>query len=117
MAYLATIVAAERVLGVVSPGTHTFAKYINPSELVDFFAAHRSAPDARPWISAVHAYNQSVLPSSAPSRHEAEVRGMLFQPWSGEWTLAPRSASYGLASWLSQQMNYIFWVRKPADAE
>lgn len=45
-----------------------------------------------------------------PTRKEAEVRGMIYVPWRGEWVLAPRGAG-GLAT----QCNYLFWVRKPME--
>lgn len=115
LAYLLTIAAAEHVLRMVSPGTHTYSKYINPDELLGFFQEHRSTREARPWISRMHAYNQSLFPTSQPSRQEAEVRGIVYQPWNGAWALMPRSASVGLSGWATTQCNYMFWVRKPLD--
>ncbi|KAL1733939.1 S-adenosyl-L-methionine-dependent methyltransferase [Schizophyllum commune] len=90
LAYFLTIFMAEKVLGRVSPGTHTWSKYINPSELVDHFKE-------RGWIG-----------SQLPMRMQAEVRGMIYNPLSGRWSLAPRGA------WGAEDCNYVFWVRKPA---
>ncbi|KAI5122095.1 hypothetical protein M0805_002217 [Coniferiporia weirii] len=98
LAYLLTIFAAEKLLRLVEPGTHTFSKYVKPSELVEFFQKPLSAAD-RPWISRVY--------NGVPTRREAEVRGMAFLPWKGSWELAPRGA-FG-----STECNYLFWVRKP----
>ncbi|TFY74552.1 hypothetical protein EWM64_g9457, partial [Hericium alpestre] len=70
LAYLLTIFAAENVLRLVAPGTHTYSKFVNPSELIDFFAKYpfsstalsSPAPSsyaqlpARPWISQTYAH-------------------------------------------------------------
>lgn len=90
---------AEYILRKVTPGTHTFSKYINPFELVDFFAEPFST---RPWISRTY--------DGLPTRKEAEVRGMIYVPWKGEWVLAPRGVDG-----LTTQCNYLFWVRKPTE--
>jgi len=99
LAYGLTIFMAEYILRKVTPGTHTLSKYINPSELVDFFAEPFST---RPWISRTY--------DGQPTRKEAEVRGMIYVPWRGEWVLAPRGVDG-----LTTQCNYLFWVRKPTE--
>lgn len=91
LAYFLTIFMAEKVLGKVSQGTHTYSKYINPSELVEHF-------QTRGWIT-----------SDVPTRTQAEVRGMVYNPLSAKWSLAPRDA------WAADHCNYVFWVRKPAE--
>jgi polyprenyldihydroxybenzoate methyltransferase / 3-demethylubiquinol 3-O-methyltransferase len=83
----------------VTPGTHTYSKYVNPSELIDFFANHKSMD--RPWISRIY--------NGIPTRTEAEVRGMVYVPWKGTWILMPR----GAGSWGAEECNYLFWARKP----
>ncbi|KAK0202619.1 S-adenosyl-L-methionine-dependent methyltransferase [Desarmillaria ectypa] len=96
LAYFLTILMAENVLQRVAPGTHTYSKFIKPSELIEFFQSHGS----RPWIA----------PSAAqPTRTEAEVRGIVYNPLSSSWNLAPRDA------WAATECNYMFWVRKPAE--
>jgi polyprenyldihydroxybenzoate methyltransferase/3-demethylubiquinol 3-O-methyltransferase len=113
--YLSTILVAEKIMGMVSEGTHTHSKYINPEELFDFFGKYRSSPEGAPWITQTHRYNQSFAPLSVPNRKEAEVRGLIWEPMRNIWHLAPRSASYGFAGWATRQGNYIFWVRKPLE--
>ncbi|KAH9057426.1 3-demethylubiquinone-9 3-methyltransferase [Lactarius vividus] len=103
LAYLLTIVAAEKLLRLVERGTHTFSKFINPDELVGFFAKPL-VPGARPWISRTYAHG-------LPTRTEAEVRGIMYVPWRGDWVLAPRATT----PW-SSQVNYLFWVRRPYDS-
>jgi len=102
LSYLLTILAAEKVFRLVEPGTHTFSKFVNPAELVGFFAKPL-APDSRPWISRTYAHG-------LPTRVEAEVRGIVYLPWRGDWALAPRATT----PW-STQSNYLFWVRRPKD--
>lgn len=103
LAYLVTILAAEHVLRRVSQGTHTYAKYVDPAELEGFFRAYRApAPSGEPgrlWIAS----------PGRPSRTEAETRGMVYVPWSGEWVLAPRGAAW------AEGCNYLFWVRRPVE--
>jgi 2-polyprenyl-6-hydroxyphenyl methylase/3-demethylubiquinone-9 3-methyltransferase len=94
--------AAEKVFRLVEPGTHTYSKFVNPEELVGFFSKPL-VPGARPWISRTYAHG-------LPTRVEAEVRGIVYLPWRGDWVLAPRATT----PW-STQANYLFWVRKPKD--
>ncbi|KAF8492978.1 S-adenosyl-L-methionine-dependent methyltransferase [Russula emetica] len=102
LSYLLSIVAAEKVLRLVEPGTHTFSKFVSPSELIDFFTKPLT-PGARPWISRTYAHG-------LPTRLEAEVRGIVYVPWRGDWVLAPQATT----PW-STQVNYLFWARKPKD--
>ena len=110
LSYLLTIVAAEHVLRLVTPGTHTHSKFVKPEELLDFFCkpvghnhlpplAHSDELVPKPWISRLY--------DGSPTRREAEVRGIVYLPWAGRWELAPRVWS-GLS-----ECNYLFWVRKP----
>jgi len=94
LSYLLTIFLAEKALRLVTPGTHTHSKYINPSELVDFFKNDLG------WISQLY--------DGQPARTEAEVRGIAYLPWKGAWSLLPKGAPGAL------ECNYLFWARKPA---
>ncbi|KAK2462709.1 hypothetical protein APHAL10511_005227 [Amanita phalloides] len=104
LSYLLTILLAEHVLRFVTPGTHTYSKFIKPTELVDFFKQYHSHSASgngeltRPWI------NPRL---SHPTRTEAEVRGLVYNPLQARWILAPRD------SYLATECNYLFWVRKP----
>ncbi|KAF5328893.1 hypothetical protein D9611_014261 [Ephemerocybe angulata] len=99
LAYALTILFAEHISGKVSKGTHTYSKYINPEELIDFFKNHPESNPAQKWISPEAT---SYLP-----RHQAELKGLIYNPLQGGWFLAPRNSMAGA------QCNYIFWVRKP----
>ena len=103
LAYLLTVFFAEDVLGKVSKGTHTYSKFIKPSELIQFFREYRSSPTAStsPWITSA---------ASSPyylNRLEAECRGLIFNPLQTRWHLASRNA------WGALECNYLFWVRSP----
>ncbi|KAK7061007.1 Hexaprenyldihydroxybenzoate methyltransferase, mitochondrial [Paramarasmius palmivorus] len=103
LAYLLTIFMAEKVLGKVADGTHTYSKYIKPSELIQYFQSYRSPGeiDSRPWINRTYG-------DGLPTRTEAEVRGLIYNPLQAGWILAPRN------SWGATECNYMFWVRKPS---
>ncbi|BGP16018.1 hypothetical protein JCM10213_005431 [Rhodosporidiobolus nylandii] len=83
LAKLLTITMAEDVLRLVSPGTHTYHKYIKPSELVAFF-------EEKGWRGA-------------------EVRGCPYDPLAGKWRLLEA----GEAGGVGQLVNYFAAVRKP----
>jgi len=89
LAYLLTIFMAEKVMRTVTPGTHTYEKFVNSDELLDFFR------DEMHWFQG------------NPGRLEAEVRGIIYLPWAGKWELAPRG------QWGTTECNYMFWARKP----
>ncbi|KAF8347905.1 S-adenosyl-L-methionine-dependent methyltransferase [Amanita rubescens] len=108
LSYFLTILLAEHVLRMVTPGTHTYSKYIKPTELIDFFKQYRSPLNSgseklsRPWINPHFPH---------PTRTEAEVRGIIYNPIQARWILAPRDAYY------ASECNYLFWVRKPSSSQ
>jgi polyprenyldihydroxybenzoate methyltransferase/3-demethylubiquinol 3-O-methyltransferase len=74
---------AEQVMRLVSPGTHTYHKYIKPSELVEFFRE-------KGWKGV-------------------EIRGCPYDPIAGKWRLL-QPGEFGEAGEL---VNYFAAVRKP----
>ncbi|KAF8809497.1 ubiquinone biosynthesis O-methyltransferase [Phlegmacium glaucopus] len=114
LAYVLTILLAEDILRKVTSGTHTYSKFIKPTELVQFFREYRSPekadpgadhstlalPSVNPWIST--SSSNTYLP-----RLQAELRGLIYNPLQARWLLAPRDA------WGALECNYLFWVRKP----
>ncbi|KAH0836720.1 S-adenosyl-L-methionine-dependent methyltransferase [Lanmaoa asiatica] len=106
--YFLTILAAEHILRKVPVGTHTYSKFINPSELVSFFSKYSSPShpgiSGKPWITRTYSHG-------LPTRTEAEVRGLIYVPWSGNWQLMSRGAT----QWGAAECNYLFWVRKPSE--
>ena len=74
----------------LSKGTHTYSKFIKPSELIQFssFREYRSTSTS-PWIT------------SSPyclNRLEAECRGLIFNPLQTRWHLASRNAWGAISS-------------------
>lgn len=88
---------AEHVLRKVTSGTHTHSKFIRPEELTAFFRTYPNIES--PWVDAGR---------GPPTRTQAEVRGLVYNPLGARWILAPRGA------WGAAECNYLFWVRKPA---
>ncbi|KAF5316585.1 hypothetical protein D9619_006515 [Psilocybe cf. subviscida] len=124
LAYFLTILMAENVLRQVTPGTHTYSKYIKPSELVQFFREYQSPPPSPQSLADAQQQFQNATLSSTTSalgkpwittppsstylnRMEAELRGLIYNPLQAGWILAPRDA------WGSLECNYLFWVRRP----
>ena len=93
LSYFLTIFVAENVLRMVAPGTHTHSKFINPSEMLEFF--HKDLK----WISQLY--------DGLPTSSEADIRDLAYLPWKSEWLLLPRGTPSQL------QCNYILWARKP----
>ncbi|GAA5928455.1 hexaprenyldihydroxybenzoate methyltransferase [Sporobolomyces koalae] len=83
LAKLLTITMAEHVLRLVTPGTHTYSKYLKPEELQEFF-------DERKWWGM-------------------ETRGCVYNPLRGRWRLLQPNEYFGLG----QLANYFAGVRKP----
>jgi len=75
---------AEDVMRVVTPGTHTYSKYVKPAELAAYFA------DEQAW------YNM-------------ETRGCVYNPLSGNWSLL----SSGQFAGLGELANYFAGVQRP----
>lgn len=74
---------AENVLGLVTPGTHTYSKFLKPEELQSFF-------DERGWYGM-------------------ERRGCAYDPLNGGWRLFGMGEFMGLG----EKVNYFAGVRKP----
>lgn len=88
LAQLLTITAAENsVLGFVSPGTHTFRKFVRPEELRSFFEQRTSDR----W-------------------DRLEARGVIYDPLLADWRLMPRQS--GLTAATTQLANYFFAARR-----
>ncbi|GAA5993752.1 hypothetical protein JCM5350_008222 [Sporobolomyces pararoseus] len=86
LAKFLTITMAESVLGLVTPGTHTYSKYLKPQELRQFFQQDKG------WTST-----------------RMEQRGCLYNPLKGEWKLLGQGEFGGLG----ELGNYFAGIRKP----
>ncbi|CEQ39040.1 SPOSA6832_00528 [Sporobolomyces salmonicolor] len=83
LAQFLTITMAESILRLVTPGTHTYHKYIKPDELQAFF-------DGKGWWGM-------------------ERRGCVYDPLAGRWRLLGEGEFGGAG----ELVNYFAGVRKP----
>ncbi|KAG6805275.1 hypothetical protein H0H92_015996 [Tricholoma furcatifolium] len=110
LAYFLTIFLAEDVLRKVSRGTHTYSKFIKPTELVSFFQKYRTPsldPQYLEHATLPKAWISSEASPASPPITQSEVRGLTYHPLQAKWLFAARGA------WAATDCNYIFWVRKP----
>ena len=73
----------EQVLRIVTPGTHTYSKFVRPGELQEYF-------DAKSW-------------------GRMEKRGCIYDPFKGGWRLLAMGEFGGAG----EQANYFAGIRKP----
>lgn len=83
LANLLTITLAEDLLRFITPGTHTYSKFIKPSEIQEYF-------EAKGWKGM-------------------ERRGCMYDPIKGGWRLL----GMGEFSGLGEKCNYFAGIRKP----
>ena len=83
LAQLLDIIMVEQVLRIVTPGTHTYSKFVRPSELQDYFAE-------KDW-------------------GRMEKRGCIYDPFKGGWRLLGMGEFGGAG----EQANYFAGIRKP----
>lgn len=81
-----TITMAEHVLRLVTPGTHTYSKYLRPEEVRDFFERE-------------HGWHDCGF----------EQRGCVYDPFAGKWRLLGEGEFGGFG----ELANYFAGIRKP----
>ncbi|GAA5881983.1 hypothetical protein JCM16303_003495 [Sporobolomyces ruberrimus] len=86
LAKLLTITLAENVLRLVTPRTHTYSKYLKPSELREYFEGEKG------WKGM-------------------KQRGCLYDPFAGKWRLLGEGEYAGMG----EMCNYFAGIRKPLD--
>lgn len=106
--FLAIEFAESSLIKLAPPGSHTYSKFILPSELETFFR------DDLGWAVSTPPKGH-LTPEQKSLRHDLEVRGTTYLPWKGEWTLLPKDEG-GAFSKLSKSVNYFFGARKPQSA-
>lgn len=83
LAHLLDITFVEQIIRIVTPGTHTYSKFIKPSELQDYF-------DKKGWKGM-------------------ERRGCIYDPVYAGWRLLEKGSFGGIG----EQANYFAGVMKP----
>ncbi|KAH8083185.1 S-adenosyl-L-methionine-dependent methyltransferase [Filobasidium floriforme] len=106
LSQLLTITMAEHVLRLVTPGTHTYDKFIKPSELLAFVRDHMGGESV--WESDGDGLIDGGRDGGGVG--VGEVRGIVYDPIAGNWKLWKDGAPGGTLC------NYMFHMRKRADA-
>jgi polyprenyldihydroxybenzoate methyltransferase/3-demethylubiquinol 3-O-methyltransferase len=101
-----TITMAEHVLRLVTPGTHTYSKFIKPSELLTFVRDYMGGPAM--WESDGDGLVDGGREGGGLT--VGEVRGIVYDPIKGVWRLWKEGAPGGT------MVNYMFHMRKKMDA-
>ncbi|KAK4686402.1 hypothetical protein P7C73_g3726, partial [Tremellales sp. Uapishka_1] len=102
LSQLLTLTMAEDVLRLVTPGTHTYSKFVKPDELRRFFYSDMGG-------EAVWEVNHDA--SDVRKGEMGETTGIIYDPLGGKWRLW--NAVEG--SWmkgLGEGCNYMFSIRK-----
>ncbi|CAO1632292.1 unnamed protein product [Parajaminaea phylloscopi] len=116
LSWLLTIGVAEKLARLVSPGTHSWEKFIKPEEATEFICGEQglgwyptssSSPSASPSPSL---HDAAALPT--PRRLQIESRGIAYDPLISDWRLLDRSG-WLQSSGLGEACNYLLWARKP----
>lgn len=104
LAQLLTLTLAEDVLRLVTPGTHTYDKFIKPEELRRFVASDMGG-------EAVWERNPNAAELEA--KEIGETRGIVYDPLGGQWRLWP-GAQGTIQKSLGEIVNYMYHVKKRA---
>lgn len=104
LSQLLTITMAEHVLRLVTPGTHTYSKFIKPDELLAFVRDDLGGTSV--WESDGDGLVDGGREGGGVS--VGEVRGIVYNPLAGEWTLWKEGLPFG------DLCNYMFHIRKKA---
>ncbi|KAJ9117516.1 hypothetical protein QFC22_004366 [Naganishia vaughanmartiniae] len=102
LSQLLTITMAEHVLRLVTPGTHTYSKFIKPSELLAFVRDEMGGTDV--WEADGDGLVDGGREGGGVS--VGEVRGIVYDPLSGQWRLWKEGLPFG------DLCNYMFHIRK-----
>lgn len=104
---LLTITLAESVLRLVTPGTHTYEKFVNPAELRRFVYSDMGGHDV--WERKADA-------SDVRDGEIGSTQGIVYDPIGGGWRLWDRvEGTWGKG--LGEKCNYMYHVRKRSEAQ
>ncbi|OCF37475.1 3-demethylubiquinone-9 3-O-methyltransferase [Kwoniella heveanensis BCC8398] len=102
LAQLLTLTLAEDVLRLVTPGTHTYRKFVKPAELRNFVYSDMGGFDT--WCPNENA-------SDVRDDQVGETRGIVYDPIKGVWRLWG-GVEGSLVKELGEGCNYMFHARK-----
>ena len=102
LAQLLTLTLAEDVLRLVTPGTHTYRKFIKPEELRRFVYSD---------MGGFETWEGNNDRSDIRTDEVGETRGIVYDPLKGEWRLwAGAEVTWRKSA--GEQCNYMFHARK-----
>lgn len=104
LAQLLTITLAEDVLRLVTPGTHTYSKYVRPEELKRYFAKE---------MGGVGVWERNEDASDVAEGQVGSTQGIMYDPLGGRWRLWPAPEGT-LGKSMGEIVNYMFHAKKRA---
>ena len=97
---------AEDVLRLVTPGTHTYSKFIKPEELRSYIFKE---------MGGFEVWERNSNASDIRKQEVGETRGIVYNPLKGAWELwGGAEGSWGKG--VGEYCNYMFYARKRLDA-
>jgi polyprenyldihydroxybenzoate methyltransferase/3-demethylubiquinol 3-O-methyltransferase len=100
---LLTLTMAEDVLRLVTPGTHTYSKYIKPEEIRKFVYSEMGGYDV--WEREEDA-------GDVRRDEVGRTRGIVYDPLAGTWKLWGKGIEGGWGKQLGEGCNYMYGARK-----
>ena len=104
LARLLTITVAESVLRLVTPGTHTYSKFIKPEELRRFVFAEMGGHDV---------WHRNTDASDIRTDEVGSTQGIIYDPLAGGWALW-NGTEGNWSKGLGEGCNYMFHAKKRA---
>ena len=102
LSQLLTLTMAESILRLVTPGTHTYAKFVKPNELREFVYSDMGGYDV---------WEKNDDASDVRKDQVGETRGIIYDPLRGQWGLwSGVEGTWGKE--LGEKCNYLFHARK-----
>lgn len=102
LSQLLTLTLAEDVLRLVTPGTHTYHKFVRPEELRRFVYADMGGFDV--WERNTDASDIAV-------DAVGETRGIVYDPLASTWKLWPGAEGTWMKG-MGEYVNYMYSARK-----
>lgn len=103
LAQLLTLTLAEDVLRLVTPGTHTYSKYIKPEEIRRFI--YREMGGYEIWDKEEDAGDVRM-------DEVGRTRGIVYDPLKATWRLWGSGVEGSWGKELGEGCNYMFGARK-----
>lgn len=102
LSQLLTLTLAEDVLRLVTPGTHTYSKFVKPDELRRFVYSDMGGFDV---------WRRNENGSDIRKGEVGETRGIVYNPLKAQWSLWD-GVEGGWWKGVGEGCNYMFHARK-----